>query len=52
MFRRPFTSAVPGADRRHRVGRERRRHGAILYQKPVLVAVHGRNMLKQLELVP
>jgi hypothetical protein len=47
-----FTSVVPGADGGIVWGANSADMATILYQKPVMVGVHGRNMLKQLELAP
>ncbi len=49
---RAFTGAVPGADGGIVWGANSADMATILYQKPVMVGVHGRNMLKQLELAP
>jgi hypothetical protein len=47
-----FTSTVPGSDDGMSWGANAADMASILYQKPVMVGVHGREMLKQLELTP
>ena len=52
MTSRVGTSVVPGAYGGIVWGANSADMATILYQKPVMVGVHGRNMLKQLELAP
>ena len=49
---KPFATACRRRDGGVEWGANAADMAFILYQEPVLVAVHGREMLKQLELVP